>query len=158
MPHMTAPLRFLPPFSACMKTLNIICGSDPIQRTRQMDKKTGQCSYLQNLTDKNGNRIQRVYDLVEDQDKRLWIATMGAGLFYYDLKTGQSVYDPKFNAATKKYKWISCLLYAGDNHLYVGTYDGIRCIDLSTDDFKTEEILSRHIIHSLYEDPQATSG
>ena len=49
-------------------------------------------------------------------------------------------------------------LYAGDNHLYVGTYDGIRCIDLSTDDFKTEEILSRHIIHSLYEDPQATSG
>lgn len=120
----------------------------------RLDKKTGQCSYLQNLTDKNGNRIQRVYDLVEDQDKRLWIATMGAGLFYYDLKTGQSVYDPKFNAATKKYKWISCLLYAGDNHLYVGTYDGIRCIDLSTDDFKTEEILSRHIIHSLYEDPQ----
>ena len=95
-----------------------------------------------------------MYDLVEDQDKRLWIATMGAGLFYYDLKTGQSVYDPKFNAATEKYKWISCLLYAGDNHLYVGTYDGIRCIDLSTDDFKTEEILSRHIIHSLYEDPQ----
>ena len=46
----------------------------------------------------------------------------------------------------------------GDNHLYVGTYDGIRCIDLSTDDFKTEEILSRHIIHSLYEDPKATSG
>lgn len=45
-------------------------------------------------------------------------------------------------------------MYAGDNHLYVGTYDGIRCIDLSTDDFKTEEILSRHIIHSLYEDPQ----
>ena len=95
-----------------------------------------------------------MYDLVEDQDKRLWIATMGAGLFYYDLKTGQSVYDPKFNAATEKYKWISCLLYAGDNHLYVGTYDGIRCIGLSTDDFKTEEILSRHIIHSLYEDPQ----
>ena len=53
----------------------------------------------------------------------------------------------------EKYKWISCLLYAGDNHLYVGTYDGIRCIDLSTDDFKTEEILSRHIIHSLYEEP-----
>ena len=105
----------------------------------RLDKKTGQCSYLQNLTDKNGNRIQRVYDLVEDQDKRLWIATMGAGLFYYDLKTGQSVYDPKFNAATKKYKWISCLLYAGDNHLYVGTYDGIRCIDLSTDDFKDDE-------------------
>ena len=120
----------------------------------RLDKKTGQCSYLQNLTDKHGNRIQRVYDLVEDQDKRLWIATMGAGLFYYDLKTGQSVYDPKFNAATEKYKWISCLLYAGDNHLYVGTYDGIRCIGLSTDDFKTEEILSRHIIHSLYEDPQ----
>lgn len=45
-------------------------------------------------------------------------------------------------------------MYAGDNHLYVGTYDGIRCIDLSTDDFKTEEILSRHIIHSLYEAPQ----
>lgn len=118
----------------------------------KLDKGSGRCNYLQNLTDKNGNRIQRVYDLAEDQDKRLWIATMGSGLFYYDLKTGRSVYDPKANAATEKYKWISCLLYSSDNRLYVGTYDGIRCIDLSTDDFKAEEILFRHIIHSLYED------
>ena len=49
---------------------------------------------------------------------------------------------------------ISCLLYAGDNHLYVGTYDGIRCIDLSTDDFKTEEILSRHIITPFMKTPK----
>ena len=99
-----------------------------------------------------------MYDLVEDQDKRLWIATMGAGLFYYDLKTGQSVYDPKFNAATEKYKWISCLLYAGDNHLYVGTYDGIRCIDLSTDDSRLKKSCPDTSSTPFMKTPKATSG
>lgn len=118
----------------------------------KLNKETGQCTYVKNLSDKNGNQIQRVYDLAEDCNKRLWIATMGAGLFYYDLQTGEPVYDPKANAATDKYKWISCLLYSNANHLYVGTYDGVRCIDLNTPDFAAEEILSRHIVLSLYED------
>lgn len=122
----------------------------------RLNKTTGRCSYLPNLTDRNGNQIQRVYDLTEDHDKRLWIATMGAGLFYYDLKTGQAVYDPKANAESEKYKWIDCLLYTDDHHLYVGTYDGVRCIDLHTNDFKAEEMLSRHIIFSLYEDHRKT--
>lgn len=118
----------------------------------KLDKATGRCTYLQDLTDENGNQIQRVYDLAEDRDKRLWIATMGSGLFYYDLRTGQTVYDPKANAETEKYKWISCLLHTSDNRLYVGTYDGVRCIDLNSPDFQAQEISSRHIIFSLYED------
>lgn len=77
---------------------------------------------------------------------------MGVGFFYYDLKIGQFVYDFKFNVVIKKYKWISCFLYVGDNYFYVGMYDGIRCIDLSIDDFKIEEILFRYIIYFFYED------
>lgn len=118
----------------------------------RLDKATGQCRYLQNLVDKNGNRIQRVYDVAEDRNKRLWIATMGQGLYYHDLKTDKTVYNPHANAATSKHKWISCLLYAGNNCLYAGTYDGVRCIDLNTSDCHAEEILSRHIVHSLCED------
>ena len=53
----------------------------------KLNKQTGLCDYQYKLVDKNNNYIQRVYDFAEDKNKRLWIATMGFGLFYYDLKT-----------------------------------------------------------------------
>lgn len=116
----------------------------------KLDKQTGQCTYQYKLVDNNNNYIQRVYDFAEDNNKRLWIATMGFGLFYYDLRTKEfiSVYDktPLVNT------WIGCLHYSDDNKLYVGTYDGMNCIDLTTSDFKSHKILSQHVIYSIHED------
>lgn len=121
----------------------------------KLNRQTGQCTYMQNMLDKEGNRVQRIYDLVEDNDNRLWIATMGAGLFYYNLKTEKLTYDTKANAQTDKYKWIGCLLYSSSsNLLYMGTYDGVRSINLSSVNFDAEEIFTRHIILSMYEDVQ----
>jgi signal transduction histidine kinase/ligand-binding sensor domain-containing protein/DNA-binding response OmpR family regulator len=130
---------------------NIWCGSYTRGLAR-IDRKTGRCSYLSDLTDSEGNSVQRVYDVAEDKMQRLWIATMGNGLFYYDLNTGETVYEERANSRTDKYKWISCLLCSADNKLYTGTYDGVRCINLSSPDFESEEMLQRHIIFCLYED------
>lgn len=116
----------------------------------KLDKKTGRCIYLQDLVDQKGSRVQRVYAFAEDKNKRLWIATMGAGLFYYDLKTYRLFYEDTVNKQVNN--WVCCLLYSSDNKLYVGTYDGINCIDLNSSEWKTEKVLSRHIINSICED------
>ncbi|NDV57108.1 two-component regulator propeller domain-containing protein [Bacteroides sp. 519] len=116
----------------------------------KLDRKTGNCTYQHDLVDKNGNNIQRVYDFAEDKNKRLWIATMGAGLFYYDLAKKQFVYSDAAN--TNVNSWICCLFYSNDNKLYVGSYDGVNCIDLDTYDFKNLKLFSSHLIYSIYED------
>lgn len=116
----------------------------------KLNRQTGECSYQYKLVDSNNNYIQRVYDFAEDSNKRLWIATMGFGLYYYDLKTKEftSVHSqtPDIN------NWIGCLHYSKDNKLYVGTYDGLNCIDLNTPDFRSHKILPQHVVYSIYED------
>ena len=116
----------------------------------RLNKETGRCNYLNNVLDIRGKPAQRVYDFAEDNSKRLWIATMGTGLFYYDLKANHPTYNEKLNKQLNE--WISCLLYAHNNKLYAGTYDGVYCIELDSQDFKVNKLLSRHIILSFHED------
>lgn len=116
----------------------------------KLDKQTGRCSYLKELSDENGKFVQRVYSFAEDCEKRLWIATMGAGLFYYNMRTGQLNYPHEVNE--KVSKWINCLFKSSDNKLYAGTYDGVACVDLATDKFKSHTLLEHHIVFSMYED------
>lgn len=116
----------------------------------KLDRQTGRCSYLKELLDENGKFVQRVYGFAEDRKKRLWIATMGAGLFYYDIRNGQLVYPVGVNGEVSK--WINSLFYSSDNKLYAGTYDGVTCIDLTSDDFSCYTLLEHHIVFSMYED------
>lgn len=118
----------------------------------KMDRQTGRCSFLKELSDENGKFVQRVYGFAEDRNKRLWIATMGAGLFYYNIRTGILNYPPEINKHVSK--WINCLFQSSDNKLYVGTYDGVTCIDPTTDKFKSYTLLEQHIIFSIYEDKE----
>lgn len=116
----------------------------------RIDKKTGRCHYLDQLADQNGKLVQRVYALAEDREKRLWIATMGAGLFYYDLRTGELNHPARLNRHLSR--WINCLMLSADNKLYAGTYDGVTCIDLADGNFESVTRLEQHIVFSMYED------
>jgi signal transduction histidine kinase/ligand-binding sensor domain-containing protein/DNA-binding response OmpR family regulator len=116
----------------------------------KLDRQTGMCNYQHQLVDNNGNYIQRIYDFVEDRNKRLWIATMGFGLYYYNLRTQQFVSIQSQTSDINN--WIGCLQYSDDNQLYVGTYDGMNCIDLNTTDYQSYKILPQHVIYSIYED------
>lgn len=121
----------------------------------KLDKQTGLCSYQYNLVDKNNNFIQRVYDFAEDKNKRLWIATMGFGLYYYDLRTKE--YVSVQSATSIINEWIGCLHYSPkENYLYVGTYDGMNCIDLNSPDFQSQKILPQNVIYTIYEDVNGT--
>lgn len=103
------------------------------------------------LLDEQGQKIQRVYDFEEDNNKRLWIATLGSGLYYYDLKKKKAIYNHEANVGLNQ--WICCLHHSHkSNQLYIGTYGGLYTLDLGT--FQVENVLSRRIILNIYEDTE----
>ncbi|SFC55182.1 Signal transduction histidine kinase [Parapedobacter composti] len=124
---------------------------------------TGQSTYLTELVDKNGDYVQRIYGLREDKEQRLWIASMGSGLFCLDLKSGTirnfsavdgTVYRPDGNYLPND--WINCLLLSRNNKLYIGTFDGLACLDLENENFVTafgtNRLLSNTVVYSLHDD------
>ena len=114
----------------------------------RVNKHTGEFTPLR-LIDSEKSLIHRVYCITEDSDKRLWIATMGGGVFCYDMKT-QKV-SPADIGSTEK--WVSNLLYIKNtNKLYIGTYNGVICMDLNESITHTTMILSQHIIYSMSND------
>lgn len=133
----------------------------------KLDRKTGRCEYVKNLVDHNSDVVQRVFSFEEDADKNLWIGTMGSSLFKMDLTTNEIIhYNPKGNEGYSNTKniinngWIDCLLLSRNGKLYIGTYDGLGCLDIKTNDFVstygTNRLLPGHIVYSLYEDKQGT--
>ena len=110
-----------------------------------------QCVYQEDLVDSHGKKIQSVYDLVEDNEKRLWIATLGKGLHYYDMKEKRTIYSPEANKGLSR--WVYCLHHSSDNQLYIGTNYGMYILNLNKK-FEAEMILSRRIILSIYEDKE----
>lgn len=108
-----------------------------------------QCVYQKDLVDAHGKSIQSVYDFAEDNEKRLWIATLGKGLYYYDLKEKRTIYNPEANKGLNR--WIYCLHHSSDNQLYIGTSYGMYVLNLDKK-FEIEMILPSRIILSIYED------
>ena len=52
--------------------------------------------------------------------------------------------------------WINCLLCSTNDKLYIGTYDGLGCLDIPTMDFvstyEINRLLQGDVIYALYED------
>jgi signal transduction histidine kinase/ligand-binding sensor domain-containing protein/DNA-binding response OmpR family regulator len=129
----------------------------------KLDRKTGKFTSSQKLADKNGDNVQRVFDLREDSKKRLWIATMGSGIFCLDLKSGAvehldalhgRISQPRENHLPNG--WINCLLISKDNKLFIGTFNGLACLDLETKNFVStfgvNSLLKGIAIYSLFDD------
>lgn len=129
----------------------------------QFDRKTGKSSYSSKLVDKNGDNVQRVFSIKEDTRQRLWVATMGSGLFCMDLQNGHikkydalpsKIYQSTYNHVPNN--WINCLLVSKDNKLFIGTFDGLACLDLDTENFVStfgsNSLLRGVVIYSLFDD------
>lgn len=129
-------------------------------------------SYLKGLSLLSGNTFtyipfgkygyhnaDRVYSITEDDNSRLWIATMGSGLYYIDLNTSFKVSDilrtesGELNVNDGTNRWISTLHYSASGHLYVGTVDGARCLDLKNGNYTTHSpVLEGFSINSITPD------
>lgn len=138
--------------------------ASPLEGLAEMDPKTGTCRYYK-LQDRNQNDVRNISCLTSDKDgKRLWIAAMGGGLFYMDLKTGDISRCGSFENG-KEYQensnalhngWIASLLYTRNHKLYIGTYDGLGCLDTETMSFTStygkNRLFAGSIIQTLFED------
>ncbi|PRY06823.1 signal transduction histidine kinase [Pontibacter ummariensis] len=131
----------------------------------KLDRSTGKCDYITALRDEHNDPVERVYSILEDRHKTVWIGTMGAGLFSMDLRTQKLTHyyarPGASNTGVQNHlpsRWINCLLLTSKNKLYIGTYDGIGCLDLETKNFAsthgTNRLLQGSIIYALHEDPE----
>ncbi|WP_240543592.1 two-component regulator propeller domain-containing protein [Spirosoma foliorum] len=129
----------------------------------KFDRKTKKSSYISKLVDKNGDNVQRVFSIKEDSRQQLWIATMGSGLFCLNLSSGNvknfDAIPSKLPQSTKNQipsNWINCLLVSKDNKLFIGTFDGLACLDLDTESFVStfgsNGLLRGVVIYSLFDD------
>lgn len=117
----------------------------------KFNRQTGTCTFQKRFVDKNGKNIQHVYDLAEDNRRRLWIATLGNGLYSYNLDKQVFEYDTLINKNMNH--WIGCLLYSKTNNiLFAGTYNGLFYINFKDTNPIPKELMHRYIIHSLHQD------
>ncbi len=138
-----------------------------MQSIAKIDKKSGHCQYFKRKdgTDNKEGKL-RVYSFAEDRNDRLWIGTMGHGLYYIDLNTETLHHYEQEDSThhepghTLPNGWITSLLHSHDERLYIGTYNGLNCLDLKTMCFDTtisnNAILSTSVVHSLFEDKEGT--
>ena len=98
------------------------------------------------------NGEHSIYDIQEDVQGRLWMATMGFGLYYYDLKNGGFVV-PAITRDLMLNRWQHDVLVRGDGMLWVATFDGLYELDARDQDIKlTRHLLPNHIVYTLYDD------
>jgi signal transduction histidine kinase/ligand-binding sensor domain-containing protein/DNA-binding response OmpR family regulator len=123
------------------------------------DTRTGRCDRPLTLADDLGNPTRRVYCFAQDRNLRLWVGTMGSGLFCIDPATHRAVNANKGSGGISdrlNNYWINCLLTSRDGRLYLGTFDGLACLNLRTMRYETQLIeapsLKRKIIYALHED------
>jgi signal transduction histidine kinase/ligand-binding sensor domain-containing protein/DNA-binding response OmpR family regulator len=127
------------------------------QGMAKLNKNTGHCEYKQELNN------ACVFSIVEDKNQNLWIGAMGAGVYSMNVKNNQIVhyssitgsqYSKKLNALHNR--WVTSMLLSHDNKLYIGSYDGLGCLDLKTKNFvstyHTNKLLSGYIIYTIFED------
>ncbi|MDR1003418.1 MAG: response regulator [Prevotellaceae bacterium] len=136
-----------------------------LQGMASLDPKSGRFDYIP-LRDAQNNPVLNVYAFAEDRDGNLWIGTMGGGLFRLDIRTrritGAFNTQAQPNASwgeanSLNNAYINCLLYSEhDNRLYIGTFDGVGCLDLTTMNFisplNARRILAGDVVYSLHLD------
>lgn len=133
----------------------------------KLDVASEKCTYINNLLTDNTNQALRVFGIVEDKNRNLWIGTLGSGLYSINLTTQHvnhykalvgNQYRPESNVLNND--WIESILLTRDEKLYIGTMDGIGCLDLKslqfTSTFGRNRLLPGTPIHALYEDAANT--
>lgn len=119
----------------------------------RIDPSTGRYTPSQSIFRRQDALAQRFYDFIEDSQHRLWVATLGHGLFCYDLTSHKLIDELSFGRG-KVNLWATCLLLTTDNQLLVGTYDGVYAIDLNARTPEPRHVFDRNIVFSLYQDQQ----
>ncbi|MDR0962859.1 MAG: response regulator [Mediterranea sp.] len=134
-----------------------------LQGLAYLDQTSGRFHYV-TLPDAQGKPVPNVYAFAEDNLHNLWVGTMGGGLFRIDTRTKKVTgtfavrNDNTLNWGENNSlhnSWINCLLYSRSGLLYIGTFDGIGCLDPADMNFITangRRWLAGEVVYALHED------
>lgn len=133
----------------------------------RLNKNTGVCEYVNHLFEKRNGDIPRVFAITEDTNKNLWVATMGSGLYCMNLETGKVEHyiapqgtNYRDDANTLNSDWLFSLYLTSDDKLFIGTVDGMGCLDLKTRSFNStfnvNRLLPGTMINGFSEDSNHT--
>lgn len=123
----------------------------------KLNPKTGQCEYFNHLLE----QTPRIFSLAVDDENTLWIGSMGSGLYSMHIPTGKVTHyrapqgiNYRENADALNSDWV-CALSIADGKLFIGTVDGVGCLDLSkrsfTSAFGSNRILPGIIVNAFSE-------
>ncbi|WP_281310092.1 two-component regulator propeller domain-containing protein [Flavobacterium flavigenum] len=125
----------------------------------KLNRSTNKFDFVDILFDRENKPVKSIFTITEDHNKNLWIGSLGGGLFSMNLNTNEVVNNDS-NAKDHKNvlgnQYVNCILPAQNNRLYVGTYDGLYCLDLKTKNYikkgGVNHMLPQKIIYSINED------
>lgn len=129
----------------------------------RLNRKTGHCEYVNHLFEKRNGEIPRVFSIVGDNENNLWVATMGAGLYAMNLVTRKVDHyvtpqgaNYRDDANTLHSDWLFSLYRSHDDKLFIGSVDGMGCLDLKTRSFNSmfgvNRMLPGVMVSSFFED------
>lgn len=109
-----------------------------------IDENTGRCSTF--TVESQEASTLNVYDFAEDHQGRIWMVSMGSGIMCYDEKR-----QTMANTIDKdSCRWANCCYFDPlRKTLYVGSYNGLTSVDLSTDSLTKRQYLGQYIIFSI---------
>jgi signal transduction histidine kinase/ligand-binding sensor domain-containing protein/DNA-binding response OmpR family regulator len=129
-----------------------------------IDKSAGKSKYVRELSGReNKGRNERVFCLVEDRNKHIWVGTYGSGI--YELSPSQQILaqyksenagDDNRNSGRLCNDWINCIIQDSDGLLWIGTCNGISCLNPETETFMNffdkDSPLTKAFVHALLQD------
>lgn len=116
----------------------------------RIDPRSHRYVSCRNLFNRQGANAIRVYGFAEDRQHRIWVATLGSGLFCYDLKKKAVIEELSYEDGVNR--WATNLLVTSDHLLLVGTYDGVFMLDLKQPKPTPVHLFDKSIVYALYED------
>lgn len=131
----------------------------------KMNPKTGHCEYVNEALKNSITQVPKIFGIMEDKQNNLWIGTMGSGLYCLNPVTRDVTHyyapngiDYRYDANMLHNNWINCVVLTSNEKLYIGTFDGLGCLDLKKRNFAstygTNRLLPGNIVYTVYEDPQ----
>ena len=98
--------------------------------------------------------LTTAHDIDSDIRGRMWVGTMGNGLYCYDKSSNRAISINQFN--TSMHKWIDRVFVANDGTLWLGTYDGLERVNTQSPTYESFRYLKRTIVYDIVQDKDQT--
>lgn len=129
-----------------------------------VDKAIGKSRYIKEFSEREKKgQNERVFSIIEDRNNYVWVATYGSGLYKLSLSSqvlaqykseNAGDYDGEYDRLCND--WINCVVEDDEGLLWIGTCNGLSCLDPETEKFinfaGSENPVMKAFIHSLLQD------